>query len=230
MTRTRRIAAFAVCGVILVLVAYYASQQYGGPAAPGPAPGTVRLGPEPGEGLAEYLGRLPAELPAPGASAPALVQLDAEITPAAAAALVGDRRVLTAVFRVPIPRVQTALRFQTLDAGVPNPAALDTARQRAGAAAEADASRLTGRSGAVASAEARALTRTPPAPPCACVVALVVQADRAGLDALVAAPGVRAVQAAPAGTVPVELALSPLLPEQTGTADPLPDDGAVPAG
>jgi hypothetical protein len=224
MTRNRRLAAYAVCGVILVLVAFYASRQYGGPSGPGPSPGSVRLGPDPGETVADYRARLPAELPPPGASTPALVQLDAEVTPADAAALVGDARVLTAVFRVPIPRVQTALRFQTVDAGVPNPAALDTARQRAGIAAGADAARLGGRPAAVASAEDAAYRG-----PCACVVALVVQTDRAGLDALAAAGGVRAVQAAPVGTTPVELALAPLLPEQRESAVPLPDDGPVPA-
>ncbi|WP_181783622.1 hypothetical protein [Pseudonocardia pini] len=63
--------------------------------------------------------------------------------------------------------------------------------------------------------------------PCACVVALVVEADRAGLDRLAASPGVRAVEAAPVGVTPAELALSPLLPEQTVAAGPVPDDGPV---
>jgi hypothetical protein len=40
-------------------------------------------------------------------------------------------------------------------------------------------------------------------------------------------PGVRALDAAPAGTTLRELALSPLLPGQTARADPLPDDGVV---
>ncbi|WFG42202.1 hypothetical protein [Pseudonocardia alni] len=76
----------------------------------------------------------------------------------------------------------------------------------------------------MAAAERRALAD----PGCACVVALVVTADRAGLEALAARPGVRGVQAAPAGTGAPELALSPLLPEQTTTASPPPDDGPVP--
>jgi hypothetical protein len=65
---------------------------------------------------------------------------------------------------------------------------------------------------------------------CPCVIALVVRGDRAALDAVAARPGVRAVQAAPPGTTPVELALSPLLPEQAERADPPPDDGPVPPG
>jgi hypothetical protein len=36
------------------------------------------------------------------------------------------------------------------------------------------------------------------------------------------------VQAAPPGVAARELALAPLLPEQTLTADPVPDDGPVP--
>jgi len=49
----------------------------------------------------------------------------------------------------------------------------------------------------------------------------------AGLGAVVGRPAVRAVEAAPPGTAARELALSPLLPEQTVRADPLPDDGPV---
>ena len=39
----------------------------------------MRLGPEPGEEVAAYLQRLPAELPAPGVEALALVQFAAEL-------------------------------------------------------------------------------------------------------------------------------------------------------
>ena len=60
------------------------------------------------------------------------------------------------------------------------------------------------------------------------MLALVVRADRAALEALAGRPGVRAVHAAPAGVTERELALSPLLPEQIERADPLPDDGPVP--
>jgi hypothetical protein len=60
------------------------------------------------------------------------------------------------------------------------------------------------------------------------VLALVVRADRAALEALAADPGVRAVDAAPVGATEPELALSPLLPGQVERADPPPDDGPVP--
>ena len=131
---------------------------------------------------------------------------------------------MTAVFRVPLPRVQTALRFVELEPGVPPATALDNARVRAERAAAADAG-LPGRPGAVAAAEAAALGR----PDCRCVVALVVDGDRAGLAALAGRPPVRAVEAAPPGTAEAELALAPLLPGQTTRADPPPDDGPVPA-
>jgi hypothetical protein len=120
--------------------------------------------------------------------------------------------------------VQTALRFVDLEPGVPAGAALDNARVRAQRAAAADA-RVTGRPGAVAAAEAAALDRAD----CRCLVALVVDGDRAGLATIAGRAVVRAVEAAPPGTTAVELALAPLLPEQTVRADPLPDDGPVPA-
>ncbi|MCE0767561.1 hypothetical protein LWC35_32380 [Pseudonocardia kujensis] len=226
LTRRGRRWLIVVCVLaVLVAVGYATAQSRSLSAGRGPAvaQGQVRLGPDSGEAVADYLARLPATLPAPGERALALVQLDRELTTDDAAALVGSTTPAEVVFRVPIPRVQTALRFEPLPAGAPVAAALDTARQRAGHGAEADASRLTDRPAAVARAEAAAYTG-----PCACVVALVVPADRAGLEALAGAPGVRAVEAAPAGVTAPELALSPLLPEQTTAASPLPDDGPVP--
>jgi hypothetical protein len=132
---------------------------------------------------------------------------------------------VSAVLRVPVARVQTALRFEPLEQGVPAPAALDAARQQALRGATADARQQTGRPADIASAEERALA-DPAAP---CVLAVVVRADRAGLDAVAARPGVRAVHAAPAGVAAREPALAPLLPGQTERADPLPDDGVVPS-
>ena len=98
------------------------------------------------------------------------------------------------------------------------------ARGRAAFAAAADASRLTGRPRDVAAAERRAYDD----PSCRCVLALVVRADRARLDALAADPSVRAVHAAPPGSRTSDLALAPLLPDQRTASDPLPDDGPVP--
>ncbi|GAY10618.1 hypothetical protein [Pseudonocardia sp. N23] len=224
MTGRRRLGLLAVCLVVLLGVAWYAGSRSGPSGPPPSVTGSVRLGPDPGAAVAEYLASLPATLPAPGEAVPALVQLDAEVTGAQAVALAGDVAILQVVWRVPIPRVQTALRFETLDAGVPVGTAVDVARQRAQLAAQGDAARRTGRPAAVAAAEQAALGDAA----CTCVVAVVVRADRAGLDALAARAGVRAVQAAPGAARITDLALAPLLPEQTVSADPLPDDGPVP--
>lgn len=217
MKGRRWVAVLAGCLVVLVVAAYVAVRQ---PAAPAPSAGAVRLGPEPGEDVALYLGRLPATLPPDGVRAPALVQLDAGSTAADALPTVAGTVPRTAVFRVPLPRVQTALRFVVLEEGVTR--ALTNAQGRAEQAAAADAARLPGRAGAVAAAEARALAD----PACRCVLAVLVDGDRAGLTAVAGRPEVRAVEAAQPGTV--DPALAPLLPEQTVRADPPPDDGPVP--
>jgi hypothetical protein len=222
MTGPARVGVLLACAAAVLLTAWYAGVQF--PAsAPAPAPGSVRLGPEPGEEVPAYLARLPAELPAPGVEALALVQLSAELPGSAVAPALAGTVPVTAVLRVPLPRVQTALRFEPLDEGVPAPAALDVARQRA--QQQAAAARQAGRAAEVAAAEARALA-DPAAP---CVLAVVVRAERATLEAVAARPDVRAVHAAPAGVTARELALAPLLPGQVERADPLPDDGTVPS-
>jgi hypothetical protein len=208
------------CLLVALAVAWYVGTPSAPPTA---APGAVRLGPESGERVADYLARLSAELPAPGVEAFALVQFAAELTPSAARAAVDPAVPAIAVLRVPLPRVQTALRFEPLEPDVPAGAALDNARGRAGQAAAADVTRAAGRAAAVAAAEADALAD----PACRCVLALLVRADRAVLEALAARAEVRAVHAAPAGTTPFELALAPLLPGQVDRVVPLPDDGPV---
>lgn len=242
MRPSRRIAVLLGCVLLALGVAWYAGSR-SAPPAPQPAPGSVRLGPEAGEPVAQYLAGLPALLPAPGTATLALVQFRAEMAPAATLAAVGGDGAapvgtgrgdtsarfavpVTAVLRVPLPRVQTALRFEALESGVSPTTALDAARERARRAADAGAARLTGRQAALAAAEAAALAD----PACRCVLAVVVRADRAGLDAIAARADARAVHAAPAGTVPIELVLAPLLPEQVERADPPPDDGPVPRG
>ncbi|GAA1837600.1 hypothetical protein GCM10009836_15370 [Pseudonocardia ailaonensis] len=221
LSRRGRLVLIGACVVAVLIAVAYVTAQASAPGGPPVAQGQVRLGPDPGEPVADYLARLPASLPTPGTRVSALVQLSAEITTAQAATLAPSA--VEAVFRVPIPRVQTALRFQLLTGG--GEPALTVAQAQALHAAEADAQRQTGRPAAVAAAEAAAYR----GPSCACIVALVVQADRAGLDALAATPGVRAVQAAPAGITARELALSPLLPDQATAATPPPDDGPLPS-
>lgn len=218
----RALVIVSLVGVCLLLVLVVLRVVAAPAAAPPVGQGQVRLGPESGEPVADYLARLPQTLPAPGSRALALVQFDTSLTTADAATLADSLPVQQAVFRLPIPRVQTALRFEPVPAGAPLEPALDTARQRAGYLAEVDAARLSGRQAAVARAEAAGYAQ-----PCACVIALVVEGDRSSMERLAATPGVRALDAAPVGVTAPELALAPLLPEQTETASPLPDDGPV---
>lgn len=224
LTWRGRLAVLAVCLVLAAVGVRFAGTDVA-PGRPAPPTGSVRLGPDPGEPVADYLARLPARLPADGAVAPALVQLGAAVDPVAAAGLVAPGAPATvAVLQVQLPRVQTALRFQPIDPALPPATALQTAREQARRSADADAGRLTGRPRDVAAAEAAALAD----PGCRCVLALVVRGDRAALLALAADPGVRAVDAAPVGLTERELALAPLLPGQLERADPVPDDGPVP--
>src|SRR5690349_8148343 len=93
LTRRGRRWLIVVCVLgVLVAVGYAAAQARSSSAGRGPAAaqGQVRLGPDPGEAVPDYLARLPATLPAPGERAPALVQVDRELTTDAAAALVGS--------------------------------------------------------------------------------------------------------------------------------------------
>ncbi|MGI8814077.1 MAG: hypothetical protein ACR2G2_01940 [Pseudonocardia sp.] len=240
----RHLAWLLVCLVVALGVALVAGRQslLGAPASP-PSSDAVRLGPGPGQPVADYLAMLPPRLPPTGAPpVPALVQLAVGLDTTEAADLLtgapstelnGPPTVVwpvIAVFRVPLPRVQTALRFQPLtQVADPDPIAavrrqLALAQVVARRTAATEAGRLRGRPARVAAAEAAALST----PGCRCVLAVLVSADRAGLDGLAGRPGVRAVDAAPAGTPTDGVALAPLLPEQTGLVGPVPDDGPLP--
>lgn len=230
VSRRRMSRVALVVGLLLVLLVtiLVAGRQAGAPP-PTLADGSVRLGPEPDDNVAAYLAGLPALLPAAGAGAvPALVQFGAELDEQATLAAVAGAQPVQVVFRVPLSRVQTALRFQQLgSAGDPVAAAreIDYARQRAAREASREASARTGRAATVAAVEARTLVA-----PCRCVLAVLVQGDRAALDAIRTRPGVRAVHAAPPGTDPRTVAVSPLLPEQLTAVTAAPDDGPVPGG
>ncbi|WP_219420438.1 hypothetical protein, partial [Pseudonocardia nigra] len=152
MSARGRIAVLLVCAAVALLTAWYVGAR-SAPSGAGSDPvavGSVRLGPEPGEAVDHYLARLPAELPPPQAQTLALVQFAAELPIADAVAATAGTTPVTAVFRVPLPRVQTALRFERLEPGVPPVTALTSARERAAAAAAGDATRATGRPGDVA--------------------------------------------------------------------------------
>jgi hypothetical protein len=224
LTWRGRLAVLGVC-LVLAAVGVWVAGTDVAPSRPAPPAGSVHLGPDPGQPVAEYLAQLPSRLPAPGAVAPALVQLTAALDPETAAALVRPGSTAgIAVLQVQLPRVQTALRFLPVDPALPATTALQNAREQARRAADGDVARLTGRQHDIAAAEAAALAD----PGCRCVLALVVRGDLAALQALATTPGVRAVDAAPAGVTDRELALSPLLPAQRDRADPVPDDGPVP--
>lgn len=231
----RYAVGIAVLLVVLLVTAWVAGSQRDGPDGSVSSTDAVRLGPESGEDVTAYLARA-AVVPDPADPAPrfALVQFDAGLTPAAAAPVVGnggDVSALRAVVRVPLPRVQTALREVDLQPAPPG-AALRAALTTAAGQATQDATVAAPgtRRAAVAEAEAAALGR----PDCACLVAVVVRVAPAGVPELRTRPGVRAVQVAPPGAARSRLAVSPLLPDQgPGRADgpvvgPVPDDGPVP--
>ncbi|WP_051341666.1 hypothetical protein [Pseudonocardia spinosispora] len=229
MTAKQAALALLCIAVVLLGVAWVAGQRPGGAERAVPRSlDAVRLGPDPGESIDAYLAGLPARLPT-GAPVPALVQFTHELSvPDTVIALDGVVPA-TAVFRVPLNRVQTALRFVPLqpvtepDPGSVTGRRLDIAQETAQRTAQREALRATGRAAAVARYEAGQLGTS-----CRCVLAVLVLGDRAALTALSTRPGVRAVDAAPSGTPTTGVALAPLLPEQTTVAAPVPDDGPVP--
>jgi hypothetical protein len=155
--------------LVLLAVAWVAGRQslFGAPDQPASLD-AVRLGPDPGAPVAAYLAGLPARWPAPGAPAvPALVQFGTELDGASVARLLAGVTPATAVIRVPLPRVQTALRFEALppvDLADPVLGAqrqLALAQQTAARDASAEAGRLTGRAASVARYEAAVLGGAP---------------------------------------------------------------------
>lgn len=231
--RWPNVAVVLAVALVVALLTAWAAGSASSPGAP-PRTDATRLGPAPGETVTGYLARARAVPPAPPGPRPALVELTAELDVAGAAALLAGSGATAreAVFRVPLPRVQTALRRVTLDdSGTVDPvAALRLAEAQAANRAGEQARTSAGRPAAVAATESARLSAG-----CACVVALVVELDPAGLPALVSRPGIRAVEVAPAAARSGALAVSPLLPEQTDdgrdppeTVGPVPDDGPVP--
>lgn len=209
----------AVLVVVFGLTTWVAGQQ------DEPVPGGVqRLGPEAGEPVADYLWRAGASLPAGHSSHWALVQLDGYLTPDRAAELTRGVRLSRVVFRVPLPRVQTAL--VTRDLPGQQPVSELAAAQQSAAAERLAESRTAAdsRRAAVDAAEAAHLHHG-----CGCVLALLVFGDGDALRTVAGRPGVRAVHAALADTSIQDLAISPLLPEQGEIAGPVPDDGPPPS-
>ncbi|PVZ08905.1 hypothetical protein [Actinomycetospora cinnamomea] len=228
----------AVVLAVVLVVALATAWVAGSSSAPGEGTGSTdatRLGPGAGETVAGYLGRARTVPPGPPGPRPALVAFTTGQDPAGAAAALAGVGVREAVFRVPLPRVQTALRRVSVDdtGAVDLATALRLAETQAANRAGELARTGQGRPATVAATESARL-----AAGCACIVAAVVEIDpagRPGVPALTARPGVRAVEVAPPGARIGALAVSPLLPEQTDdgrdppeTVGPVPDDGPVP--
>ncbi len=189
-----------------------------------PAPaGVQRLGPEAGEPVAIYLRRAGASLPAGHSARWALVQLDSYLTPERAAELSRGVRISKVVLRVPLARLQTALI--TRDLPGQRPVTELAGAQRSAAIERLAASRAApdSRHAAVAAAEAAQLKQG-----CACVLALLVFGDGDALHLVAKRPDARVVQAALPDTSVEDLAIAPLLPEQSDIAGPVPDDGPIP--
>jgi len=220
----RRPRPFAVL-VALLLPLLLVGCASASPRTQPPVLGTDLLGPEQGERVAGYLTRASHTLPTTG-EVWALVQLGEPVDASTAAALTDGVRVSRVVYRVPLPRVQTALVTLPLPGQHPavelRDAQLRAAdeRQRAGERAAASGQ---GRAAGVAAAEAAELRAG-----CACVLALLVRADRAGLDTVASRPPVRVIHGATPGLPLQALAVSPLLPEQRDVVGPVPDDGPIP--
>ncbi len=187
--------------------------------------GTQRLGPEAGEPVAGYLRRARASLPG-GNAGPvwALVQLDGYLTPEPAAQMTRGVRLSRVIFRVPLPRVQTALTTRDLPGQRPVTELAEAMRSAAqDRLAASRAAPPSGRAAAVAAAEAAQLRSG-----CACVLALLVFGDGEALRAVAGRPGVRVVHAAAPDTPLQDIAIAALLPEQVDLVGPVPDDGPVP--
>ena len=96
-------------------------------AAPGRRSAACGWAPSPARPSPATWPGCPAELPPPGAVAAGAgaVRRGAPTAPTRSAAVGGPAAATVAVFRVPLPRVQTALRFEALDPACPPPTALD---------------------------------------------------------------------------------------------------------
>lgn len=221
-----RTRSAATAGCVLALVALVVVLGVLNPPQRPPV-ATDRLGPDSGEPVAQYLDRAAAGLAdldtaAAEAASPehwALVSLTTERTAPDAYRLAAGVRVSELLFRVPLDRVQTPL------------VVVGIAGERSAArAAAVAAGRMQGSAGEWdRQAQIDAVSAARLSADCACVVGLTVRGDPAALRALAATPGVRSVEALPADAVFGRFAVVPLLPEQTGTVAPGPDDGEVPA-
>ncbi|KKK02426.1 hypothetical protein [Micromonospora sp. HK10] len=236
------IALACAFAVLLVAVA----QRRDAPAGDRTVGEVTRVGVADGGSVPDYLRAAAAELaglaaPAtPGPGDYALVSFGTYLTPARAAAALGDTPVAAVLARVPLAGRQTeivriaALRLpDDVVAGMAEVAtrkdreAADYRARAAAPAASADpeAGRVYATGAAVAAREAAAYRAG-----CACVYAAVVRAAPDVLRALAGQPGVRAVDPAPEVIRLDRAVFTPPLPEQRDVARPPVDSGlAAPA-
>ncbi|MQY21262.1 hypothetical protein [Nocardia macrotermitis] len=218
MRERLRIAGFA--GAAVVLVVLIPILGWAGPPRPAVI-GTDRLGPDSGEPVADYLARARDSLRGDDSGEHwALVTLTAGIVPNDIPKTVAGLRVSQVIYHVPINHVYTPPI--TVPTPADDTAVIASARAAAGAldASESFDAR-TAQTTAVMAARLHI--------PCRCAVDLIIRGTLPELRTLTTHPNIRSVEALPPNASAGAFAIFPLLPEQTDTVTPGPDDGSVPA-
>ncbi len=217
MRERLRVAGFggaAAALVVLILVLGWANPPRASVI------GTDRLGPDSGEAVADYLAAAHDSLRGDDVDEHwALVALTTGIVPADIPETVAGLRVSQVIYHVPIDRVYTPAI--TVPTPANDAAVIDSARAAAGVLDNSRSSDpRTTRIITVMAARLHA--------PCPCAVNLVVRGHLDQLRKLSGRHGIRTVQALPPDASAGAFAVMPLLPEQTDTAVPGPDDGPIP--
>lgn len=208
------LGAAAALAVVLLIVAFTRPHAAGHVA-------TDRLGPAQGEQVDDYLADARASLDGTDADPRwALVSFTEYLTPQQLPGIADGLRISGVIQHVPIDRVQTPVVTVATPAG-------DEPAVRSGDAAAGLLESQQIRDGRSAEVVRVSVSRLRAG--CACTAGIVVRGTLPQLRDLAEMPGVRAVQALPADALAGRFAVSPLLPENTGTITPTPDDGPVPA-
>lgn len=182
--------------------------------------GTDRLGPENGEAVSNYLARSNDSLRGEDSSVRwALLSFTTAITSDRIPEYAAGLRISEVEYHVWVDRVATPI----IPVPVPAGDAVAVATVKTAAAQMGSTPTYDDRSTRVKNLVTARLQAN-----CACVVAVVLQAPLAELRAIAAKPGARVVEALPADAAADVFAVAPLLPEQSVSADPTPDDGPVP--
>ncbi len=213
--RAAGFAGAAVALIVLILVLGWANPPRASVI------GTDRLGPDSGEPVADYLARARDSLRRQDTGEHwALVSFAAGVAPRGIPESAAGLRISQVIYHVPIDRVYTPPI--TVPVPADDVAVIDSARAAAGVLDSSQSpDERTGRITSVMAARLHA--------GCACAADLVVRGRLDQLRALSEHPGVRAVQALPPDASAGAFAVFPLLPEQTDTVVPGPDDGPIPA-